>query len=108
MGADTFEAHATGRTPAEAYANACAEARDRNGHRDGYSGDIQTTSGFVIVPLSLDADANVLYAAVNAILANDRNQYRIAKWERAGCIEIRDDKLKPGEHLYLFFGWGAC
>lgn len=115
MGADTFETHATGRTPQEAYQTAREEARDRNGHRDGYSGDIQTTSGFVMVPVTIKprsrsaARRKAVYDAINTIINDGANQFGIAKWEACGCIELpREKGMKRGHRLFLFFGWGAC
>jgi len=46
MGACDYQTTSHGKTPADAYRNACDEARDINGHQEGYSGDIQTSSGY--------------------------------------------------------------
>jgi len=45
MGAHEFMTVGYGKTKSEAYRGACWEAQAENGHQDGYSGDIQTTSG---------------------------------------------------------------
>lgn len=47
MGATEYEIAAVGTDIQDAFNNAVAECRDRNGHQDGYSGDIQTSNGFV-------------------------------------------------------------
>lgn len=47
MGATTFYTTTIGKFKSvrEAYHSACSIANEENGHREGYSGDIQTTSG---------------------------------------------------------------
>jgi len=47
MGATNFSMTVAAKTVDEAYRVANEMARDYNGHQDGYSGDIQTTNGFV-------------------------------------------------------------
>jgi len=102
MGAHNFITYAKGKTPAEAYKNACDEGRDENGHQDGYSGDIQTTRGFamVTVPAGVALDRAKLDSVIDEILHNNRNRYGIEKWGKAGCIAMGADE-------YLFFGWAA-
>lgn len=96
MGAHDFTTRAKGMTAREAYANARAEASAENGHQDGYSGDIQTTSGFVMVA----TNGKTVQETVEAILEDDANPYEIEKWGKAGCIAL-------GGGVYLFFGWAA-
>ena len=45
MGRESFYNKMEAASMSEAYRNACDEARDENGHQEGYSGDINATSG---------------------------------------------------------------
>lgn len=120
MGASDFRTTATGKTAEEAYRAACEDARaDRRANRDddddggdggddSYSGDIQTTRGFVVVDVpkgTRDAGRNKI---IESIIDNDGNRYGITKWGKAGCIELGREKGMPrGQRAFLFFGWGA-
>jgi hypothetical protein len=53
MGATDFYTTAKGKTAEIAYRRANDEARSYSGHQEGYSGDIQTTSGFRLMPTTL-------------------------------------------------------
>ena len=94
MGASNFIDEATGNTAQKAYDNAREEARDRNGHQDGYSGDIQTTSGFKMVTLKPGQEFEDLE---DEVLDNGRD---FPKWGNCACLDL-------GKGLYRFFGWAA-
>lgn len=81
----------------EAHRIANEEAKDRNGHREGYSGDIQTTHGFVIVA---PKDGESIDAMIDRIM-DDPGSTGIEKWKKAGAVQTAPDE-------WMFFGWGAC
>lgn len=73
MGAWFTEQTATGRTPAEAYRSANADAEAEYGHQHGYSGTINAKDGgFVLVTLP----PRLTYAKLQAILED----YDSARW----------------------------
>jgi hypothetical protein len=97
MGASNFGTRAIkAKTAREAYRIAVDEARDENGSRDGYSGDIQTTNGFVIVT---PKGGEAIDALVDRLM-DDPGSTKIEKWGKAGAVETA-----PGQ--WMFFGWGA-
>lgn len=101
----------------EAYNEACEEARYENGHQQGYSGDIQTTRGFVdLTKQAPRFDTKAFYKWEDNIIDND--SYGVCKWGNAAGIEITGAKLKQikerrglkgrkGWRAFYFFGWGA-
>jgi len=101
MGAHNFYDEATGKNAKEAYQNARSEARDRNGHQDGYSGDIQTTSGFKMVTLK---EGQTFEELEDQVLNDGRN---FPKWGNCACLEKGDAPGGNGNKLYAFFGWAA-
>ena len=101
----------------DAYRDACEEANAYNGHQEGYSGDIQTTSGFRVLTNHPRFGTKAFRDWEDDILENDK--YGIEKWGAAGCVEIKGAKLKQlkesrglkgkkGYRAFYFFGWGAC
>lgn len=100
MGAHNFYDEATGKTAKEAYRNAKDEANARNGHQEGYSGDIQTTSGFRMVTLKEGQSFNELEDEV-------LDDPRFDKRGDCACLEKGEAPSGSGNKLYAFFGWAA-
>ena len=120
MGAHDFTTSAKGRTAEIAYRRANDDARAYNGHQEGYSGDIQTTSGFRLLPthlfkglraktrerilemvaLNLTPRPGEVYgkslAAWNAV----KGLPEAEKWGSCYAVQVRD-----GE--FAFSGWAA-
>lgn len=97
MGASDFTTRPIkAKTVAEAHRIALEEARDENGHRDGYSGDIQTTRGYVVVTPN---EGESVRAMIDRLI-DDPGRTGIDKWAKAGAVETT-----PG--TWVFFGWGA-
>ena len=98
MGACDFYTEATGKTATEAYRNACQEAAARNGHQDGYSGDIQTSCGFqhFELPKGVNAAQALRWAELMQDAARAESQARDddqqADWD--GCQPSRRDDLR--------------
>jgi len=114
MGACTFHQLVVGRfkNVSDAYAKANEEAKDENGHQQGYSGDIQT----IDFPLftrkhprfgtkafdkweqdkldKLGKREGIVIELTGAVLKRYKDN---RGWK--GCRNIRG---------YYFFGWGAC
>ena len=93
----------------DAYREACAEMRDYNGHQDGYSGDIQTTSGF-----SMYKGEHPPYGTKEYYDWEDERVEEVGKRE-CECIEIKGaalDKIRErrGNDVrgFRFYGLGAC
>jgi hypothetical protein len=95
----------------EAYNQACKEAREYNGHQDGYSGDIQTTCGFT------DKTSTAPKYGTKAFEKwEDEMLDKLGKRECV-CVEITGTKLKKlksrrykgkrGIRGFYFFGWAA-
>jgi hypothetical protein len=112
MGAQNFETTAFGKTIEEAYIHACNEASFENGHQEGYSGDIQTTRGFIVI----NTNGRKVYNVINDIL--DDEDSKIQKWGPCGAIvlkgkeakEYRENHHRVGKKgvVVTFFGWAAC
>ena len=101
----------------DAYRDACEEANAYNGHQDGYSGDIQTTSGFRMLTDHPRFGTKAFNKWEDDIIMNDK--YGIEKWGSAGCVEVKGAALKrikerrglkgkKGYRAFYFFGWAAC
>ena len=98
MGACVFWTVGHGETAKEAFRDACDEANAENGHQDGYSGDIQTCSGFTEITLKSQQTVDDIY---ESICDDDcANGKAITKWGNCACI-------KTGHNQYTFIGWGA-
>lgn len=98
MGAQTFSTTARGKTAAEAFVNAKAEALDLHG-TGGYTGTIAEKNSLVMIPTTEGADFDTVYDFADDLLDND--DPRISdKWGPAGCIDC-------GDGDYLFFGWAS-
>lgn len=98
----------------EAYRQANEEARDYNGHQDGYSGDIQTCHGVRDYTSSAPRYGTKAFQKWE----DDMLDNHLQKWEHAAAVEIKGTmlrKLKEREGLkgrkgyraFYFFGWGA-
>lgn len=99
MGAQMFHTIGHGETAREAFREANADAASESGHQDGYSGDIQTCSGFKEVSLK---EGHTVDDAYEGICDNDSyNGKRFEKWGNCACFAIGNGK-------YEFIGWGAC
>jgi hypothetical protein len=101
----------------EAYRAANKEARDYNGHQEGYSGDIQTTWGFNLLTEKAPRFGTKAFNAWEGEVIDDE-KYGVEKWGLAGAVEIKGAKLKElkerrglkgrkGLRAFYFFGWGA-
>ena len=95
----------------KAYSEACEEMNDYNGHQDGYSGDIQTTSGF-----SMRSD-NPRYGTKAFNKWEEKRLEKIYKRD-CECVEIKGAVLKrlkerngykgrKGIRAFYFYGVGA-
>jgi hypothetical protein len=117
MGACTFGDVTLVRGDArEAYNTLCEEYAYENGHRQGYSGDIQTTSGFRdLTSIAPKYNTKAFWAWEEDCIDNDKY---VEKWGNAGCIEIKGTALKKmkersglkgkkGYRAFYFFGWAA-
>ena len=101
----------------EAYNTACEEANYENGHQQGYSGDIQTTSGFRDLTNRAPRYGTKAFREwEDDVLDNDK--FGVEKRGYAACIEIKGTKLKTlkerngmkgrkGIRAFYFFGWAA-
>jgi len=114
MGAQTFSTTIIGkfRTSRDAYREACREAIDYSGHQEGYSGDIQTTSGSHLYKDVPRYDTRKYLNWVDEIIEKNHQDGR----GRCGCVEIKGAKLKlmrireglhgkQGVKAFHFFGW---
>lgn len=114
MGAQTFNTTIVGkfRTSRDAYIEACRKARDYNGHRESYSGDIQTTSGSHLYKDSPRYDTRKYWNWVDEMIEKNHQDGR----GRCGCVEIKGANLKlmkqreglfgkQGVKAFHFFGW---
>lgn len=100
----------------DAYNELCEDARYENGHQQGYSGDIQTTSGFRdLTSLAPRYGTKAFNKWEDDCLSDDRY---VEKRGNAGCIEIKGAALKrlkerrglkgrKGYRAFYFFGWAA-
>jgi hypothetical protein len=113
MGATNFETTAFGKTVEEAYIHACDEASFEHGHQDGYSGDIQTTRGFILIT---PKPRRQTWQVVEEYL--DLMDGPVQKWGQCGAIILKGKEAKEyreTHHLVgskgvvvTFFGWAAC
>jgi len=116
MGASNFSNLAIVKGDArEAYNALCEEMRDYNGHQDGYSGDIQTTSGYKNMTSAAPRyDTKAFYEWEDEMLEDNG----IEKWGNCGYVELKGTALKKikerrglkgrkGYRAFYFFGWAA-
>jgi hypothetical protein len=100
----------------DAFIKAREEAREYNGHQDGYSGDIQTVSGYRMFFDAPRFGTKAFRDWEDDILMNEK--FGIEKRGAAGCVEIKGVKLKEikkrhgmkgkrGVRAFYFFGWAA-
>lgn len=114
MGAHTFSTTIIGkfRTSRDAYREACREANDVNGHQDGYSGDIQTTSGSRFYKDAPRYGTAKYWKWVDEMIEKNHQDGR----GNCGCVEIKGGELKElkkrngyvgkqGVKAFHFFGY---
>jgi len=114
MGATNFSTTIVGkfRTSRDAYREACREANDYNGHQDGYSGDIQTTSGSKLYKDAPRYGTTKYWKWVEEMTEKNHQDGR----GQCGCVEIKGATFKEmkqqnglfgkqGVKAYHFFGW---
>jgi hypothetical protein len=93
MGACTFRRVGYGKTAQEAFCSAVQDANMEVGHQDGYSGDINSKHGFIV----LDIPEGVNLRDFIYDMEDDHDEIR-SKWGPAGCIKMEEGK-------YIFFGY---
>lgn len=97
-----------------AYRELREEMRDENGHQQGYSGDIQTCSGFKLYTDAPRYGTKAFDKWEDKMVMN-----KLDKWGDAACVEIKGTifkrmkerrglKGRKGYRAFYFFGWGAC
>jgi hypothetical protein len=120
MGASDFYHYSAGEHPKEAYEKARREAREENGYRGGYSGDIQTTNGWLTIRSRTPMTGSEAMAFAESDIDN------MEKWGPAFAVPVTREKPKPltrPQQLlakvgklpkrelkidgWLFYGWGA-
>jgi len=115
MGANTFVRTACANNPEEAYEKAYAQAEFESGHQDGYSGDLNSKNGFVVVNKPQDVKLGVwlealregnLPQSLQTHAEEFARQHEIydEKWESALCFEIIDHASKTMTKQYIFAG----
>jgi hypothetical protein len=94
-----------------AYRQAMEDARDYNGHQEGYSGDIQTCDGY------REAKGNPRYGTKafhkwfdEQIDEMDKRECRYIEVTGAVATRLKQRhgfKGRKGIRVFYFFGWGA-
>jgi hypothetical protein len=106
MGASTFENIGFGSDVKDAFYNAKEEARSRNGHQEGYSGDVQTKSEFVLLDVGRKNQRTVINEYIDSTSSDDPAGAIVLKGEAAKLAKERlGFKNKRGK-VVLFVGWG--
>jgi|SRR5579859_5130358 len=115
MGAIAFYRAAYGESPDEAYNRACIDAQYEKGHQDGYSGDLNSKDGYVLVKVPGHVELSVWLNAIKGgnlppTLQSHAGEFQRQqgiyqdKEEPALCFEIpaesRGDRKK-----YIFLGY---
>jgi anthranilate/para-aminobenzoate synthase component I len=112
MGATNYENLYIGKgTPSEAFRELVEDAREYEGHQEGYSGDIQTAYGFEMIDTKFQFSKKTFYDWV------DKLQERMDKGD-CYCYELTKHEVnrnkskrwkgKKGVRGYYFFGLGRC
>ena len=110
MGGCNFSDMAFGKTVADAYRNACDEANAYNGHQEGYSGDIQTTAGYI----EIQRKGRKLSTIEEAVLNNPRFEKRgpcaaVVVWGKEATAYRKSHNLVGKRGVVVFFcGMAAC
>ena len=118
MGSCTFDTYSVGKSPDDAFENAQRHAEEYYGHQEGYSGQINSKTGFVEVPYHM-YKGKKNHEKVAWELVDDDWAGTDSKWGPAGCMEIKGQKAnrikkakgvsgKKGYKAYYFFGWAPC
>lgn len=84
MGANFFQETIKGKSMADAYKKACDEADEEYGHRQGYSGQINSSSGFVDITSKYKSSKLTINQYV------DKVSYNLNKYNGAQGICIKE------------------
>ena len=96
----------------QCYRQACESARDYNGHQEGYSGDVQTSSGYVDKTIFAPRYGTKKFW-------NWVEKVRTEKYEPAIAVEIKGKNAAEikarngykglrGIKVFMFFGEAPC
>jgi hypothetical protein len=112
MGADTFtDIQVVKGGFNEAYSQALDEARDYNGHQDGYSGDIQTTStprkAFNVPRYDTKKFWDWLDNEYSMMDKRDARWFEITGAVATRIKQRKGYKGRKGIRVFFFYGWGA-
>ena len=95
----------------EAYSEALEEARDYNGHQEGYSGDIQTVNGYRVVRDFPTYDSKKFWSWIDSRLGNlGKRECEVIEITGAGLKKLKENrglKGRKGYRAFMFYGWGA-
>ena len=116
MGAEAFKRVAFGKTPEEAFSNACDEAREWYGKRP-YTGSIKEKDTFTEIPEE-EYKGKDRRKFANELISDGDDRVD-DKWGPAGAVslkgtqeaqEYREKNGLVGKHgaVWLFFGWASC
>ncbi len=108
MGGCTFITYGIGNDVREAFQMAKDRANDENGHQEGYSGDIQTVSDFVEVPMCGRHPSKLIDAWIS----------EHTRFDPCCAIELRGQSEKKAREemgwkgrrgsVFMFGGWATC
>ncbi|MEU3452254.1 hypothetical protein ABZ671_01225 [Micromonospora sp. NPDC006766] len=104
MGADEFQQYADGADPAEAFRDACEEARHEYGHR-GYTGTLAEKDDYIVIE-GKPTPRELAEALASRLVRDDDPRIR-DKWGPAGAIAVAADG-STGIAGWLFFGLASC
>ena len=112
MGAQSFKTIQLVKGTVEtAYRQANEEARNNNGHQDGYSGDIQTVSGYHKVRDYPRFGSKKFTDWLDERVENlDKNHCEYIEITGSQLIKLKETnglKGKKGYRAFLFYGMGA-
>lgn len=102
MGASEFSCSASAKNATEAFSQLVEEARYKNGH-GGYTGTIAEKRTFRVVT---PEPGETPHACVRRCVDDD-SHFSADKWGPAACVEIGPDPKKPGNKIFIFFGWAS-
>lgn len=116
MGATTFSRIAYGKNPDEAYSNAYNDAQSERGHQDGYSGDLNSKDGFVLVNKPENVELSVWIKALREDNLPEALQMPSEEFQKqqeiyddkrgpALCFEVLDKTQQGDRKKYIFVGW---
>ena len=116
MGACSFRRAASGKDAEEAYNDARLEAQSERGHQGGYSGDLNSKAGYLLVTPPPDVELsqwlNILRncqlpKGFQMHVKEFSRQSRIYhdKWGPALCFEVLEENQPGSERKYIFVGF---